>query len=362
MKVRRTLIISGILLGISFLLQILARQVPGFGQWYAVTIYPFFVNTYARFMSLFPFCVLEWVVIAGILWVLFLAVRGILRAVKKKESVGRMFANGGLFVLLVVSILFCMLTVLCSVNYYRDEFSKVAGFEIRTHSTEELRELCVSLAEEVNAASRQVERDEEGNLILPEDTGEEAMKAMENLGRQYEALSGYYPRPKKVLFGDVMSYQSLMGLYSAFTLESMYNGDMMTYNVPDTMCHELSHMKGFMREDEANFIAYLACRESGNPVLQYSGAMNAFVYATNQLYAAAGSEVYAEIFSLVDEKPIQELAKNDAFWQQFEGPVKEVSQAANDAYLKANDQEDGMKSYGRMVDLLLAEYFDQAEE
>ena len=106
MKVRRTLIISGILLGISFLLQILARQVPGFGQWYAVTIYPFFVNTYARFMSLFPFCVLEWVVIAGILWVLFLAVRGILRAVKKKESVGRMFANGGLFVLLVVSILF----------------------------------------------------------------------------------------------------------------------------------------------------------------------------------------------------------------------------------------------------------------
>ena len=124
MKVRRTLIISGILLGISFLLQILARQVPGFGQWYAVTIYPFFVNTYARFMSLFPFCVLEWVVIAGILWVLFLAVRGILRAVKKKESVGRMFANGGLFVLLVVSILFCMLTVLCSVNYYRDEFSK----------------------------------------------------------------------------------------------------------------------------------------------------------------------------------------------------------------------------------------------
>jgi hypothetical protein len=28
----------------------------------------------------------------------------------------------------------------------------------------------------------------------------------------------------------------------------------------------------------------------------------------------------------------------------------------NDSYLKANSQQDGVKSYGRMVDLLLAEY------
>ncbi len=362
MKGKRTVIISVILLVIAFTLQILAREVTGFGQWYAVTIYPFFVNTYARFMSIFPFCVLEWIVIAGILWIIFLAIRGIIRVIRKKETVGKMFINGALFVLLVSSIIFCMLTVLCSVNYYRDEFSKVAGFEIRQHSSEELKELCVSLAEELNEASRQVERDTDGTLILPDNIEEEAIKAMENLGDQYEALGGYYPYPKKVLFADVMSYQSLMGLYSAFTLEAMYNGDMMTYNVPDTMCHELSHMKGFMREDEANFIAYLACRESGNPVLEYSGAMNAFVYATNQLYADAGSEAYSEIFALVDEEPLLELAKNDAFWNQFEGPVKEVSKAANDAYLKANDQKDGMKSYGRMVDLLLAEYFDQADE
>ena len=360
MKVRRTLIISGVLLAVACLLQILARQVPGFGQWYAVNIYPFFVNTYARFTSIFPFCLLEWVIIAGILWVVFLAVRGVVRTVRGKESLGRMAANGGLFVLLVVSVLFFMLTVLCSVNYYRDEFSKTAGFEIRQHTTEELAELCVSLANEVNEASRQVERDGEGNLILPDGTVQDAIDAMEHLGTIYEALGGYYPQPKKVLFSDAMSYQSLMGLYSAFTLEAMYNGDMMTYNMPDTMCQELSHMKGFMREDEANFIAYLACRESGNPVLQYSGAMNAFVYATNQLYADAGSQAYSAVFALVDEEPLAELGRNNEFWAQFEGPVKEVSKAVNDVYLKANDQEDGMKSYGRMVDLLLAEYFDES--
>ena len=47
-------------------------------------------------------------------------------------------------------------------------------------------------------------------------------------------------------------------------------------------------------------------------------------------------------------------------WAQYEGPVQDVSNAANDAYLKANNQSDGMQSYGRMVDLLLAE--QRAEE
>lgn len=42
------------------------------------------------------------------------------------------------------------------------------------------------------------------------------------------------------------------------------------------------------------------------------------------------------------------------YLRQFEGPVAEMSNAANNAYLKANQQQDGTRSYGRMVDLLLA--------
>ena len=34
----------------------------------------------------------------------------------------------------------------------------------------------------------------------------------------------------------------------------------------------------------------------------------------------------------------------------------EIHNKVNDAYLKANNQTDGVQSYGRMVDLLIAEY------
>ena len=34
---------------------------------------------------------------------------------------------------------------------------------------------------------------------------------------------------------------------------------MVSYNLPFTTCHELSHLRGFMQEEEANFIGFLAC-------------------------------------------------------------------------------------------------------
>lgn len=74
-----------------------------------------------------------------------------------------------------------------------------------------------------------------------------------------------------------------MGYILQFTVEANFNGDMPDYNVPHTLCHELSHLKGFMREDEANFIGYLACISSENEVFRYSGYLTGWVYAGNAL-------------------------------------------------------------------------------
>ena len=39
---------------------------------------------------------------------------------------------------------------------------------------------------------------------------------------------------------------------------------------------------------------------------------------------------------------------------EYDLSAKEVSDKVNDTYLKLNDQQDGVRSYGKMVDLLLA--------
>ena len=52
--------------------------------------------------------------------------------------------------------------------------------------------------------------------------------------------------------------------------------------------------------------------------------------------------------------PKEDLQADSAFWLQYDGKAAEVSQTVNNTYLKLNSQDDGVKSYGRMVDLLLA--------
>ena len=59
---------------------------------------------------------------------------------------------------------------------------------------------------------------------------------------------------------------------------------------------------------------------------------------------------------------IQDLVDNSLYWKQFENTViSNTANKINDVYLKINNQEDGVQSYGRMVDLLLAEYRQRQE-
>jgi hypothetical protein len=117
----------------------------------------------------------------------------------------------------------------------------------------------------------------------------------------------------------------------------------------------MAHQRGFAREDEANYLAYLTCMLHPNPDFQYSGTLLALINAVNALYR------YAPEQALLLQEEYSEAVRRDLlhrklFWQQYEGPLEEISREINDSYLKANRQEDGVHSYGRMVDLLLAAY------
>ena len=176
---------------------------------------------------------------------------------------------------------------------------------------------------------------------------------MHGLAEEFPALEGYYPQPKKLLLSEFLSYQGLTGIYSPFTVEANYNGDMTAYNIPFTTCHELSHLRGFMQEEEANFIGFLACIRTDDTALQYSGYLTGWIYATNQLYRV-DYEGYRELYDSLTPEALADLKENREFWRSYDGAVAEVSNQVNDSYLRANGQEEGVESYDRMVDLMMA--------
>ena len=351
-----TVLLTLVFLGAALLLQLAARKVPGFGQWYAVTIYPLITGSLGRFMGIFPFSVTE----LGLYLLIVLFVVSLVRSWRRPLKIlGRLLFGA--------SLLFFLFTVNCGINYYRQPFSSLSGLTIQPSSSQELYDLCSWLVEQIQDSVRQLEdqASEENGFSgqtsrepLPSygellEYGRQGQLAMERLGEEFPVLAGFYPAPKPLLLSRILSVQQLCGVYSPFTVEANYNREMPLYNIPHTICHELSHLKGFMREDEANFIGYAACIHSEDLYFRYSGYLMGWVYAGNAL-AQADPEGFAALRSALPQAALTDLSYNNAYWDAFQGKVAEVSTRVNDTYLKLQDQQDGIQSYGRVVDLMLA--------
>ena len=330
---------GGGLLAAAMVLQVLARNVSGMATWYAHHVYPVLVRVIGGFFGFFPFSVVEKALY-------FLVFGMILYVYRFWREPRRVLAR----MVFLTGVLFFLYTCNCGVNYYAASFAEYAGMEVGTYSEEELKKLCEFLTKKVNET---VVRDR--YIEYRWAWKEESVRAMKRRGEEFAVLGGFYPEPKEVGISSILSAQQLCGIYSPFTIEANYNKYMPSYNIPHTMCHELSHLKGFMREDEANFIGYLACVGSERQAFRYSGYLTGWVYASNAL-ARVDRESYIELRGKLCKQAKEDLQRNNDFWERYEGKVAEVANQMNDVYLKANDQSDGVKSYGRMVDLMLEYY------
>ncbi|WP_432626479.1 DUF3810 domain-containing protein [Brotaphodocola sp.] len=346
-KIYMELAAAFLILALAF--QVAARKIPGFADWYAHHVYPMIVGSVGRAFGCFPFSVSEfgiYLLIGGLFGWLVWQIR-----VRKKWLV-RLFGR----VVTLVAVLFFLYTMNCGINYHARAFSEYAGIETGKYTTGELAELCGFLTEKVNENAPVSEEDRERYFSYKNRKWEwqrAGVLAMQAVGEKYPVLAGFYPKAKQVTVSDILSVQQLSGIYSPFTVEANYNGAMTDYNIPHTICHELSHLKGFMREDEANFIACLACSLSGDRAFRYSGYLLGWIHAANAL-ADADLEAYRECAAKLGTEVRKDLARNNEFWDRYDTKTAKVANQINDTYLKANLQEDGVKSYGRVVDLMLA--------
>ncbi|MGN0594539.1 MAG: DUF3810 domain-containing protein, partial [Hominimerdicola sp.] len=187
-----------------------------------------------------------------------------------------------------------------------------------------------------------------------------------NLSAEFENLDGFYVTPKPIKKSFFMSQLNLMGIYFPFSMEANYNNDMYKAKLPDTVCHELAHTKGYIQEDEANFIAFVACDRSENADYRYSGYLSALSYVRNKIFEYADDNKKIEFDSSISDAVWADIDANREYWQEVKEKedtvfdsetVSEISDKAMESSLKLNGVEDGKQSYGRMVDLMLNYYY-----
>ena len=363
-------------LGIFLLaINLMYRNSIVFATEYSNNVYPYIVKVLGVIFSIVPFSVFELLIVLAITALLFFIGKLIYLLIKYHSKQTRFYflyhlKKYLLNLVCIVLVCLCVYSLTCGINYYRIPFSSSANFKLKAHSKEDLKSLCTILVNDANEYSKLINKDENNIFSLDGmNTTTIAAVAMEELSVKYPCLSDYYPKAKPILFSPVMSYQNICGIYSPFTIEANYNNEMTDLEKPFTICHELSHLSGFMREDEANFIAYLGCMESDKAEFKYSGTVMALIYVGNQVYSNCGSKEYYEIMGNLDDQILRDLNHQSEFWREYEEKrqkftiadktIADISSDINNSYLQSNGQTDGVKSYDRVTDLLLAYYEDE---
>ncbi|MBQ6583337.1 MAG: DUF3810 domain-containing protein [Mogibacterium sp.] len=332
-----------LLLVVSAALSALARIMPGFADGYASLVYPLWLASLGRLSGLAAFCVAEILCLVLPVWLLADLIRN-------RKRLRRWLAH----LVWLAAILCFLYTANCGVNYYRSSFVSGHTEEPSAVSEEELTaDVLASFCEYTILQLRENPSDSYPDAsALPG----EAIRAMQDLGTRYPEFSGYYPRPKQLgPLSRLFSMSGVSGIYSPFTIEANINGEMPEYQKPFTACHELSHLRSYMNEGEANYIGWLACIGSGNESFRRSGWLTAWSYAGGSL-RRTDPERYAKLRAALPEDAAAELEAGNLFWSTHENRASEIQDQLNDAYLKSNGQQEGIRTYGQLTRLMLQWY------
>ena len=387
------------IVAVIILLNIIAWNSTAFCDFYLTHIFPIWVNTYGRFTGLFSFSVGEIMLPVGAILLLFTMILSIaifiiwcIKSIRKKgiekviissPIVKRIIKGFYLFVAWTALIVSLIMTLNCFILYHASTFSETyfqitdSGDNVddeyvragQTYSLDDLLEVRNFVVEKCNQLALLMERDQNGAVVYEEDVEAKSVESMQELGKTYSRLKGFYPSPKQLASSDFFSQQYIQGYYFPFSMEANYNKVMGILNMPSTICHELSHLRGYIFEDEANFISYLACVNSEDIFIQYSGYLSVLYYLDNDFYKAVGKD-----WNLYSQQPaITEIVHGDNVfvteenWERINKKalistetVDEVSDVLMDMTLKANGVSDGKISYNRVVNLLL-QYYDRMD-
>ena len=239
--------------------------------------------------------------------------------------------------------------------------SEALPYSIEKHSVDTLIEVTEMLIDDLNNANRKIERDENGEAIF-DDFRTNANKVNEgyrNLMAKYDFTDAWYLGKVKHagILAEPMAYLDINGIFFPFLAEANV-GSTITTNYPFITAHEQAHTLGVVRENEANFFAFLACLEAGDDQLAYSAYMMAYVYANNAIYRENPEKGY-ELLMTLDKDVLDDINRLNEHAKKYETPAKEVGEKVNDTMLKVNGETDGIKTYGYMTDLLISYYLSK---
>lgn len=324
---------------------------------YSQSIYPAVRTALSAVSSLFSFSLAELLLIIAVLSIAAVVIIRLIQLVFRKIRVVRFFRT--IFGLAILGgVLLNTFYFAWGINHFRPRLNELMNLSQADNSVEQLSFMCEVLSNDAAEIRKNLYEDSEGVFALKDgpDTHFDLLpQAYAALSKDHPIFEGELTVVKSVHFSEALSSAGIAGMFMPYTSEANVNVDQPALLLLSSAAHEMAHQLGFAREDEANFIAYLACTYSQDASTQYSGIMLALINCANRLYRE-DPDLYYELYSSFSEQIQRDINAYNKYWLSFEGPLEDTMGQVNDSYLKFNQQGDS-RSYNEMVTLLMAYYY-----
>lgn len=324
---------------------------------YSERIYPFIRNAVSSVTRQVGFSVAEIIVgILILLFVVFFIIRLIRLLMFKSHGLVR-FISLIITAVLTVSAFITLFYIMWGFNYFRSPVADKLALPDREYTAEEIKEVCLQLAEKAAAARAELPENDEGVFSAElEDILDGIEEAYADFGSTRPTFRADVPKAKPLVLSQLLSDAGISGMFIPFTEEPSINRDEPSLFIPFNAAHETAHYLGWAHEEDANFIAFIVAYSSENDALKYSGCMHALNHLVRVL-KKADAEGAAKVYSLYTDAMKRDNADYAEYYEAHDTSVREASDKVNDAYLKFNEQEKGVLSYEEDVALILR-YFD----
>jgi hypothetical protein len=310
-------------------------------HYYSHGIYPWIARSFSLLSNLISFSIWD------IFWVvtLFLVIMGLTLALFRKVK----WRWLGLRIAQSLALLYTFFYLIWGLNYFRPTIETRIGWVKQKADEAVFRSIFDSIIVCTNHSY---------NSILPADYPAIDRLVEESYRKNSVGLGINYPngsrRPKTMLFSSFFAKSGVSGYFGPFFNEIHLNYYLLPMEYPFVLAHEKAHQFGITNEAEANLAAFVVCTSSDDRRLQYSGFVNLLVYFISD---ASRFKDIKDYVRKIEKPVILDLRFQRSHWQGLQNKtLGQVQTAANNAYLKTNHIEEGVKNYNQVVALVISLY------
>lgn len=353
MKRRKVLKISFLILLVALVVTI--NIISNYKDWiehnYSTVIFPKISQLFRSLFGWSPISIGDLLYLGAGIYLVVKLSQFVYKLIKRKIS-GRSFLDSVGKLTVIFLIIYVLFNISWGLNYNRRGMAYQLKLDVQKYSLDELKELDSVLLQRVNTS-----RNALGELDIHQ------LKAREIFNRAKEAyvhLDGALPiiqykrgSMKPAIWGKLGNYFGFLGYYNPFTGESQINTTIPKYMWPFVACHEIAHQVGYAKENEANFVGYLAARKSSDTLLHYSSYMDMFLYANTELYFQDSLTARTNFKAMVP-KAKKDLKEFFNFRNRTRNPVEPFVNTFYHYFLKFNSQPKGIDTYNEVTGWLIA--------